>query len=140
MPSLNHFRTLLFGMATLAVFPAHAACVTETSVITVKGEARLEVPATTVDIRASYLARETTSREALSSLERTFSPLLTDLKAFLPEIIGLQASTVSVRPQWRHLDGMRKIAYYQASRDLILSDVPVDRVGEWINSTLPQNL
>lgn len=132
-------RFALTFMAVLSLIGAvHAQpvtqCVDDATTLTVHGDARIERPATHVDIHARFMAREETSAAASNALETRFGPLLDRLRARTEKPIRLVAANAAIRPRWRHDDGDRTLAGFAATRTLRLTDVPVDQAGAWMQT------
>ena len=109
-------------------------CVDDVTTLTAQGEARIERPATHVDIHARFMERAQTSAAASNALEARFGPLLDRLRARTEKPMRLVAANASITPQWRYDDGDRTLAGFVATRMLRLTDVPVDEAGAWMQT------
>lgn len=127
------FFSLIIGLLALSL---SASLLAEgwapTPHLQVEGEARLSLDADLVDIHASFSAEHRDSQLAIQTLEQDFSLLLRNLKRQVPKGAQLEAGQISIYPRRTQRNETWQITGYTASRDLKITDLPVEDAGKWV--------
>ena len=132
MPSL---RLMLLTLTALTALPlmAQPTGTIEQPSITVTGEATVTEAVELIDLNARLSTRNEDSATAVRDLNQRLNRLVDAVEAELTDTQRLVVDDFTVSPNYRHVNGERRIRHYEASQSVSIQGIAIANVEAWLS-------